>query len=139
MSINYCSYISMTCLNNILDCLHITRSVLIGPFSCFLHSQNRTPGFGNRVQKLQPLSSFHQVPTSYGFCPPPSTFDVGPSKFMVVPQCHIHTSYGGAPSQMFGTSTMTRLEMPFHCFDEASQSVKVEETDEESESPPPPP
>ena len=63
-------------------------------------------------------------------------------------------SFSGTPSQMFETSTRTppseysgpsssqqyyQPKMPFYGSKDVSQSVEVEETDEESKSPPLPP
>jgi len=88
------------------------------------------------------------------FFPPPSTFGASPSHFYGGSSGPQFSSYGGAPFQIFGTSTMTpssayrrpsssqqdyRLEIPFHASHEGSQSVEMEETDDERKSPPPPP
>jgi len=118
------------------------------PFSGLLHSQNLTPCYGNWDQRMQPPPSSHQVPTSYGFFLPPSTFGAGPSHFYGGFSGPQFSSCGGGPSQIFGTSSMTpprayrgsscsqqyyRPEILFHASDEGSQFVEVEETDDESE------
>jgi len=124
------------------------------PFSGLLHSQNLTPGFGNWDQRMHPSSSSQQVPTSYGFLPPPSNFEAGPSQYYGGTSGPQFSSYGGVPSQIFGTSSLTppsayqgpsssqqyyRPEIPFNVSEEGSQFVEVEDTDDESESPLPPP
>ena len=107
----------------------------------------------NWDQRMQPPSSSHQFPTSYGFSHHRQPFEVGPSQFYGGSSAPQFSSYGGGSSQMFGTSSLTppstysgssssqqyyRPKIQFHISDEGSQSVEVEEIDDESESPPPP-
>jgi len=124
------------------------------PFSGLLQSQNVSAGFANWDHKMHPPSSSQQVPSSYGFFPAPSNFGSGPAQYCGGSAGPHISSYGGVPSQMFGTLALTppsayrgasssqpyyRPEIPFNVSEGGSESVEVEDTDDESESPPPPP